>query len=236
MELSNSIKNQGLLVPIIVKEVKGKNKVFSIVAGERRWRASKLAGLDFIDVIISNKSEKSSSLSSIIENVQREELKSLEEAEAYNNLINEHKLTHDDISKFTGKSRSYISNSVRIMGLPEEIKKLLSDKVISFGHARALLASKNISKLAKEVVKNQMNVRQTEELVKEEQKEKIGAKSKKNLAVKDSNIMDYEKYLSLKIGYEVNIKDRSGKGVLSVKYKSLDQLEEIIAIFNEKND
>ena len=130
-----------------------------------------MAGLKTIDVIISDKNEKNSSLASIIENVQRENLNSLEEAEAYNSLINEYSLTHEEISKFTGKSRSHVSNFIRIIGLPNKVKALLLDKKISFGHARALLAAKDITKMADIVEKNHLSVRQTEELIKEEQKE-----------------------------------------------------------------
>ena len=207
-----------------------------IIAGERRWRASKMAGLKSIDVIVNKKNEKFSSLASIIENVQREDLNSLEESEAYSSLIDEYNLTHEEISKFTGKSRSYISNSIRIVGLPDQIKELLSSKKISFGHARALLASKNIDKLAKIVVLKQLNVRQTEDLVKNEQEDKISHKqNNKKIIEKDPNIADYEKYLSLKLGYEVKIKDKKGNGTISVKYKNLDQFEDIISIFNKKN-
>ena len=193
-----------------------------------------MAGLKTIDVIISDKNEKISSLASIIENVQREDLNSLEEAEAYNSLISEYHLTHEEISKFTGKSRSYISNYIRIVGLPKDVKKLLAENKISFGHARALLSSKNISKMAVMVAKNNLNVRQTENLVKTEEKEINILTKKNNENEKDPNISDYEKYLSLKLGYEVQIKDKKGKGVLSVRYKTLDQLEEIISMFNKK--
>ena len=195
-----------------------------------------MAGLKTIDVIINDKNEKLSSLASVIENIQREDLNSLEEAEAYNSLINEHSLTHEEISKFTGKSRSYISNFVRILGLPEDIKLFLAEKKITFGHARALLSAKNISKMGNVVVKHNLNVRQTEFLIKEEQKEKTENPDKNDTRIKkkDPNISDYEKYLSLKLGYEVQIKDKSGKGIISVKYKNLDQLEEIISIFNDK--
>ena len=235
LELSNSIKNIGQLVPIIVKKSIKNNNKYVIVAGERRWRAAKIAGFKNIDVIISNKSEKLSSFSAVIENVQREDLNSVEEAEAYNSLINEYKLTHEEISKFTGKSRSHISNFIRLVSLPKNIKELLAYNKISFGHARALLSAKDIDKMTNIVLKNQLNVRQTENLIKEEEKEtnnKIGNNTAKE---KDPNISDYEKYLSLKLGYEVKIKDKRGKGIISVKYKTLDQLEEIISIFNKNS-
>ncbi len=236
MELSKSIKNIGQLVPIIVTNNPDKKDNFIIVAGERRWRAAKMAGLKNINVIISKKKDdKNLSLASIIENVQREDLNSLEEADAYNSLIKEHKLTHEDISKFTGKSRSYITNIIRLIGLPDNVKKQLVLKKISFGHARALISAKNINKLCDIVIQEKLNVRQTEDLVKNEIKIKeISNKSITKLNEKDPNISDYEKYLSLKLGYEVQIKDKSGKGIISVKYKNLDQLEEIISIFNDK--
>ena len=236
MELSKSIKNIGQLVPIIVTNNPNKKDNFIIVAGERRWRAAKMAGLKNINVIISKKKDdKNLSLASIIENVQREDLNSLEEADAYNSLIKEHKLTHEDISKFTGKSRSYITNIIRLIGLPDNVKKQLVLKKISFGHARALISAKNINKLCDIVIQEKLNVRQTEDLVKNEIIIKeISNKSITKLNEKDPNISDYEKYLSLKLGYEVQIKDKSGKGIISVKYKNLDQLEEIISIFNDK--
>ena len=158
----------------------------------------------------------------------------MEEAEAYNNLINEYNLTHEEISKYTGKSRSHISNFIRIVGLPKDIKLLLVEKKISFGHARALLSSKNISKMAKIVAKNQLSVRETEALIKEHKEEHKKLIGNSNVTEKDPNISDYEKYLSLKLGYEVQIKDKKGTGVISVKYKTLDQLENIIAMFNKE--
>ena len=236
-ELSNSIKNLGQLVPIIVKENPLKKGRFIVVAGERRLRASKIAGMKFIDVIIKSENDEYSSLASVIENVQREDLTSLEEAEAYRSLISEYNLTHEEISKYTGKSRSHISNFIRIVGLPEEVKKLLSTKKISFGHARALLAASNIKQLAEIVVSKELNVRQTEDLVKNEQNVGKSQLNKEgNIKEKDPNISDYEKYLSLKLGFEVQIKDKNGKGNISVKYQSLDQLEEIISLFNEKKN
>ena len=236
LELANSIKNIGQLVPIIVRKSTKNNDKYEVIAGERRWRASKIAGLKTINVIISTESDKLTSLSSVIENVQREDLNSIEEAEAYYSLINEYNLTHEEVSKFTGKSRSYISNFIRIVGLPKNIKELLAANKISFGHARALLSAKNIEKMTNIVLKNQLNVRQTEELIKEEQKDisnKIG--NSNTINEKDPNISDYEKYLSLKLGYEIQIKDKKGKGIISVKYKTLEQLEEIISMFNKNS-
>ena len=234
-ELANSIKAQGLLMPILVKKDNSTNsKKFMIIAGERRWRACKSLKMRTINaIVIENTSEKSDALAAIIENVQRENLSVLEEAIAYDKLIKNHKMKHEDIAKSTGKSRSYITNLLRILGLNEGVKKLLNEKKISFGHARALLNAPNQLVLANKVITDSMSVRQLEDFLKAE-----GSKNKKNtllekrLNLKDANIVDYEKYLSLKLGYKVEIKDKEGKGYLLVRYKSLEQLDAIIDLFN----
>ena len=227
IELSKSIKNQGLLVPIIVNEDKKIKNNYIIVAGERRWRAAKLAGLSEIQVIVNKGEEKASSLASLIENVQREDLSPLEEGQAYQNLVEKHKMTHEEISKYSGKSRSYITNLIRILDLPKRIKTFLAEGKISFGHARSLLSLKEeeMHETLENIMKLKLSVRDTEDMVKSNKKSKINIK-------KDVNILEYEKYLSLKLGYQVTIKDIKGNGTLSVKYKTLEQLEEIVKLFN----
>ena len=235
-ELAASIKKQGLLMPILVKKDKNSinNNRFTIIAGERRWRACKSLKMKTINaIVIKNTSEKSDALAAIIENVQREDLSVLEEAIAYDKLIKNHKMKHEDIAKSTGKSRSYITNLLRILGLNEGVKKLLNEKRISFGHARALLNAPNQLVLAHKVIKDDMSVRQLEDLLREGgQKGKKNALTRNSLNLKDANIVDYEKYLSLKLGYKVEIKDKDGKGYLLVKYKNLEQLDAIIDLFN----
>ena len=235
-ELSNSIKEQGLLMPILVKEDKNSknNKTFIIIAGERRWRACKRLKMKKINaIVIKNTSEKADALAAIIENVQREDLSVLEEAIAYEKLIKNYKMKHEDIAKNTGKSRSYITNLLRVLSLNEEVKKFLNEKKISFGHARALLNAPNQLDLAHKVIKDNMSVRQLEEFLREgEQKGKSNDFIKKSINLKDANIVDYEKYLSLKLGYKVEIKDKDGKGYLLVRYKNLEQLDAIIDLFN----
>ena len=219
-----------------MKKNKSKEESYSIIAGERRWRASKLAKLDKIKaIIISNKDEQTNSLVSIIENVQREDLSTIEEAEAYNKLIIEYSMKHEDLAKSTGKSRSYITNLIRILGLTPKVKKLLEKGSLSFGHARALLSCKDQEKIAKTVIENRLSVRETEDLIKFN-KSSTFSNNKAGKAIqgsKDPNILDYEKYLSLKLGYQVEIKDKSGKGYLLVKYKNLDQLDAIVNLFNK---
>jgi ParB family chromosome partitioning protein len=234
-ELANSIKAQGLLMPILVKKDNSTNsKKFMIIAGERRWRACKSLKMRTINaIIIENTSEKSDALAAIIENVQRENLSVLEEAIAYDKLIKNHNMKHEDIAKSTGKSRSYITNLLRILGLNEGVKKLLNEKKISFGHARALLNAPNQLVLANKVITDSMSVRQLEDFLKAEgNKNKKNTLLEKRLNLKDANIVDYEKYLSLKLGYKVEIKDKEGKGYLLVRYKSLEQLDAIIDLFN----
>ena len=235
-ELANSIKEQGLLMPILVKKDKNSinNEKFIIIAGERRWRACKTLKMKTINaIIIKNTSEKSNALAAIIENVQREDLSVLEEAMAYDKLIKNYKMKHEDIAKSTGKSRSYITNLLRILSLNESVKKLLNEKKISFGHARALLNAPNQLALADKVIKENMSVRQLEDFLREgEYNVKKNTFVKKSLNLKDANIVDYEKYLSLKLGYKVEIKDKGGKGYLLVRYKNLEQLDAIIDLFN----
>ena len=234
-ELANSIKAQGLLMPILVKKDNSTNsKKFTIIAGERRWRACKSLKMKTINaIVIENTSEKSDALAAIIENVQRENLSVLEEATAYDKLIKNYKMKHEEIAKSTGKSRSYITNLLRVLSLNEGVKKLLNEKKISFGHARALLNAPNQLVLANKVITDNMSVRQLEDFLRA-----LGNKDKKNifpekrLNLKDANIVDYEKYLSLKLGYKVEIKDKEGKGYLLVRYKSLEQLDAIIDLFN----
>ncbi len=235
-ELAQSIKEQGLLMPILVKKDENntnKHK-FRIIAGERRWRACKSLKMKTIKaIVIKNISEESSALAAIIENVQREDLTVLEEAVAYNKLIKSFKMKHEDIAKKTGKSRSYITNLLRVLSLDEGVKKLLNEGKISFGHARALLNASDQLDLAQKVFKENMSVRQLEDFLKKGGEVTKNLPIKKGLNLKDANIVDYEKYLSLKLGYKVEIKDKNGKGYLLVKYKNLEQLDAIIDLFNK---
>ena len=235
-ELADSIKEQGLLMPILVKKEKNSinNKKFIIIAGERRWRACKSLKMKTINaIIIKNTSEKSDALAAIIENVQRENLSVLEEAIAYDKLIKNYRMKHEDIAKSTGKSRSYITNLLRILSLNEGVKKLLNEKKISFGHARAMLNAPNQLVLANKVIADNMSVRQLEDFLRAGgNKDKKNTFIKKRLNLKDANIVDYEKYLSLKLGYKVEIKDKEGRGYLLVRYKNLEQLDAIIDLFN----
>ena len=235
-QLAASIKEQGLLMPILVKVSDEKNNEkgkYKIIAGERRWRACNILKMKKIKaIIIKNKSEKSDALAAIIENVQREDLSVLEEASAYDKLIKKYGMTHESIAKSTGKSRSYISNIIRILSLSPGVKKLLDEDQISFGHARALIGLENQEKLVRMIIKEKMSVRELESFLKEERDKKEGKNINKVTKTKDPNIIDYEKYLSVKLGYKVEINDKKGKGYLLVRYKNLEQLDAIVDLFN----
>ena len=182
-------------------------------------------------IVLKQISREDSSLVAIIENVQRDDLNALEEAEAYIRLIELHKISHEKIAKKTGKSRSYISNLIRLLHLKPKVKSLLGKGIISYGHARALLGAENQEAIANKIVKEKLSVRDVEFLIKNSNIKKNSLK--KAIKPKDPNIEDYEKYLSLKLGYKVEIKDRKGKGYLLVKYKNLEQLDSIVELFNK---
>tara|TARA_B100000900_G_scaffold396808_1_gene396451 strand:- start:494 stop:1171 length:678 start_codon:yes stop_codon:yes gene_type:complete len=224
-------------MPILVKLEKnvGNKKEYKIIAGERRWRACKYLKMKNIKaIVVKNTSDKADALAAIIENVQREDLAIIEEAIAYDKLIKNYGMKHDEIAKSTGKSRSYITNLIRILNLEEKVKILLNEKKISFGHARALLSARNQEELANKVIEENMSVRDLEMYLKGEGRDnkELGKVLKANLNVKDANISDYEKYLSLKLGYKVEINDKKGTGYLKVKYKNLEQLDAIVDLFN----
>ena len=190
-----------------------------------------MAGLKEIKAVLNKSDEIRSALTSIIENVQREDLSPLEEAEAYKKLVENYKMTHKKISNLSGKSRSYISNLIRILDLPLKAKEALLDGKITFGHARTLLGleEKELITTLAQILAGELSVRETENRVKDR---KGRDKNSKIVRKKDINILDYEKYLSIKLGYQVIINDKKGKGTLSVKYKNLEQLESIIKFFN----
>ncbi len=215
-------------MPILVRELKNKKGKYEIIAGERRWRAAQEASIHKVPIVISSLNDQKASLAAIVENVQREDLNVIEEAEGYENLLNNYNMKQSDISVATGKSRSHIANIVRLIKLPEEIKGYLIRKEITPGHARAILTSKEPNVIIKKILSNNLNVRQAENLVKKE----VNKVLKNNVLGKDINIIDYESSLSLSIGFSVSINDNKGKGKLSVEYKDLSQLEEIVKLLS----
>ena len=225
-DLVNSIKERGVIQPIIVRKSNTNNSQYEIIAGERRWLAAQRAGLHEIPVVVTDADDLKSLEFAIVENVQRHDLNPLEEAQGYKRLIDEFSYDQDKVSKFIGKSRSYISNSLRLLNLPVEVLKFIDEKKISAGHAKILVGLDNATFLASKIIDQKLSVRQTENLVKFLKKP-----NQSKLRNIDPNIKELEKSISDKIGLTVSIKNnKKNKGTISFSYKEIDQLHKIIEI------
>ncbi|MBD1164289.1 ParB/RepB/Spo0J family partition protein [Pelagibacterales bacterium SAG-MED13] len=229
-DLSNSIKERGVIQPIIVRKSNSESSKYEIIAGERRWLAAKKAGLNDIPVVITEADDLKSLEFAIVENVQRHDLNPLEEALGYKRLIDEFSYDQEKVSKFIGKSRSYITNSLRLLNLPQEVLEYIEQKKITAGHAKILVGLDNATFLANKIIDKKLSVRQSENLV------KVLKKSKKNfLRNIDPNIQDLERSISEKIGLNVSIKNgKNNKGTISFHYQEMDQLNKIIEIVKLK--
>ncbi len=228
-DLSNSIKERGMIQPIIVRKLKSDKSKFEIIAGERRWLAAQRAGLHNVPVVVTEADDLRSLEFAIVENVQRHDLNPLEEAQGYKKLIDEFSYDQDKVSKFIGKSRSYIANSLRILTLPDEVIKLLESQQLTAGHAKILVGLENAGFVANKIIENKLSVRQTESFVQIFKKKKQRSKISK-----DTNIIALELSISNKIGLNVDIQNnKRNKGKVSFEYKDLDQLNKIINIIKE---
>ena len=228
-ELADSIKAQGIIQPIVVRKVSFEK--YEIISGERRWRAAQVVGLIQVPVVIKDIDDRSAMAMALIENIQREDLNSLEEAEALKRLIDEFEMTHQHIAEAIGKSRTTVTNLLRLIDLHPEVKKLLANNQLEMGHARALLGVEGIKQvtLANKVVKDGLTVRATERLVKESQTEP------KVVTVKiiDNDTLRLQNSLTAKIGAKVTIDHKeNGSGKVVINYSSLDELDGIIEQFN----
>ena len=225
-DLTNSIKERGVIQPIIVRRSDSNKNNFEIIAGERRWLAARKAGLHEIPVVVTEADDLKSLEFAIVENVQRHDLNPLEEAQGYKRLIDEFSYDQEKVSKFIGKSRSYITNSLRLLNLPIDVLKLIEKKKISAGHAKILVGLDNALMLANKIIEKSLSVRQAEKYVK-----LFKSNKKKSFISKDPNIKDLEDTLSSKTGLNVSIKNKkNNKGSISLEYKDLDQLNKIIQI------
>jgi ParB family chromosome partitioning protein len=225
-DLTNSIKERGIIQPIIVRKSDNENSKFEIIAGERRWLAAQRAGIHTVPVVITDVDDLKSLEFAIVENVQRHDLNPLEEAQGYKRLIDEFSYDQEKVSKFIGKSRSYITNSLRILTLPDEVIKLIESNKLSTGHAKILVGLDNASFVANKIVDNKLSVRQAENFV-----QLFKKKRQKSKITKDTNIIALELSVSNKIGLNVEIQNnKRNKGKISFEYKDLDQLNKIIDI------
>ena len=225
-DLTNSIKERGMIQPIIVRQSNIDQLKFEIIAGERRWIAAQRAGLHNVPVVITEADDLKSLEFAIVENVQRHDLNPLEEALGYKKLIEEFSYDQEKVSKFIGKSRSYITNSLRILTLPDDVLKLIKSQKLTTGHAKILVGLDNAVFVANKIVENKLSVRQSENYVK-----LFKNKGKKIKSSKDANNRDLENLISDKIGLNVVIKNnKRNKGTITFLYKEIDQLNKIIEI------
>ena len=225
-DLTNSIKERGMIQPIIVRNSNDDRSKFEIIAGERRWLAAQRAGLHNVPVVITEADDLKSLEFAIVENVQRHDLNPLEEAQGYKRLIDDFSYDQEKVSKFIGKSRSHITNSLRLLTLPNEVIKLIETQKLTAGHAKILVGLQNASFVANKIIEKKLSVRQTENFVKI-----FKNKKQKSAASKDTNIIALELSISNKIGLNVDIQNnKRNKGKISFEYKDLDQLNKIIDI------
>ena len=222
-ELSESIKSRGIIQPIIVRDSNGNSK-YEIIAGERRWLAAQKAGLHEVPIVVIEADDKKALEFGIVENVQRHDLNAIEEAEGYKRLIDEFSYDQEQVAKFIGKSRSHITNSLRLLSLPSEVIEFVKENKISPGHAKILVGLENCQLISKKIISKKLSVRQTESLVRA-----YKTPSKKLMKNKDPNIRILEENLMEKIGMNVEIKNKkNNKGSIIFNYKELDQLNRII--------
>ena len=225
-DLTNSIKERGVIQPIIVRKSKKESSKFEIIAGERRWIAARQAGLHDIPVVLTDVDDLKSLEFAIVENVQRHDLNPLEEAQGYKRLIDEFGYDQEKVSKFIGKSRSYITNALRLLNLPSSVLKSVEEKKITAGHAKILVGLENAEFIANKIIEKKLSVRQTENFVKLFKK-----KPSKSVSSRDPNISELENSIIEKIGLKVFIKNnKNNKGTITFAYHDNEQLNKIIDI------
>ncbi|MEO8652347.1 MAG: ParB/RepB/Spo0J family partition protein [Hyphomicrobiaceae bacterium] len=225
VELADSIREKGLVQPILVRPDPLAPGGYEIVAGERRWRASQLAGLHHVPVIVRDLADQEVLELAIIENVQRADLNAIEEAMGYQELIERYAYTQERLAEVIGKSRSHLANTLRLLKLPNSVRSMVEDGKLTAGHARALVGRDDAEALAKQIVANQFNVRDVEALV---QAGTESVQTTKRVRDKDADTKAFEKELADSLGLKVEIRRGSGEsGVLQIKYGNFDQLEYI---------
>lgn len=232
VELTDSIKERGIIQPIVVRALRGKDDRFEIIAGERRWRAAQRAGLHEVPVAVVEATDAQALEFAIIENVQRADLNPIEEAAGYLALMEEFKHSQEDVAQIVGKSRSHVANMVRLMKLPEPVKVLIQSGQISAGHARQLVGQTNALEIAQDIIKRGLNVRQVEAATRKDgatQPRDVRNEAKVNTGgSKNPDTKALEKKLSDALGLEVSVDHRGQGGTLHIKYRDLDQLDAVI--------
>ena len=222
-DLANSIREKGILQPILVRPVKGVSDTYEIVAGERRWRAAQRAKLHDVPVVVREMEDGEALELAIVENVQRADLNAIEEAAAYQELIGRFHYTQEQIAQEVGKSRSHVANTLRLLKLPESVQAMLRDGKLTAGHARTLIGAPDAEARAKAIVESALNVREAEQ-----RSEKVRKAIQRNGLEKDPDTAALEKQLADKLGLQIEIHDRGDKGGdVKIRYKTLEQLDEV---------
>jgi ParB family transcriptional regulator, chromosome partitioning protein len=224
-ELTASIRERGVIQPIVVRRMPNLPDVFEIIAGERRWRAAQRAGLHDMPVIVVEADDRTALELAIVENVQRSDLNPLEEAMGYHQLIEEFKYSQNDLAQIIGKSRSHVANTLRLLKLPDSIKTLVDDGSLSAGHARALLSVPDPETVARRVVEKGLNVRDVERIAQEQAEHEVRSSVRKQQPEKDADTRALEKALEDVLGLQVRIDHRGERGELRLRYTSLEQLD-----------
>lgn len=228
-DLAASIKENGILQPILVRHI-GSISGYEIIAGERRWRAAQKAGLHEVPVLVRDLDDRHALEVALVENLQREDLNALEEAEAYQKLVNDFSYTQEELASHLGISRSHVANTLRLLGLPSPLKTLINEGALSAGHGRALLSSADPMETAKAIIEKNLSVRQAEDMVRRQSKDKSsGARRGGAKPAKDTDTVALERELTAALGLKVTIDFDGQGGSLTLKYGTLEQLDDIIA-------
>ncbi|HXP02762.1 MAG TPA: ParB/RepB/Spo0J family partition protein [Stellaceae bacterium] len=228
--LAQSMREKGVLQPLLVRPVEEEDAAFELIAGERRWRAAQRAGLHRVPVLVRVLGDAEAMEVALIENLQREDLSALEEAEAYRRLMQEFGRTQASLADAVGKSRSHIANTLRLLGLPEAVRRRLEEGALSAGHARALLAAVDPTALAAEIIRRGLNVRMTERLV----QHRTGRRQPSARQVRDADTAALERDLSSALGLRVTIAAKPRGGALTLHYRDLDQLDRLLALLRAR--
>lgn len=231
-DLAASIRQHGIVQPVVVRTV-GVNR-YEIIAGERRWRAAQLAGFTDVPVIVRDVDDRTALELAIVENVQRSDLNPLEEAMGYEQLIAEHGYTQNDLGEIIGKSRSHVANSLRLLRLPDPVRDMLADGSLSAGHARALVSTSDPASLARTIVSKGLSVRDAERLAQNDIKSQGEIAEKRPVGEKDSDTIALERSLSDALGLDVKINHRGGSGQIRIGYRTLEQLEAVCRLLEQK--
>jgi ParB family transcriptional regulator, chromosome partitioning protein len=236
-ELAASLRERGIIQPIVARPMRGANDAYEIIAGERRWRAAQRAGLHEVPVVIIEATDGEALQIAIIENVQRADLNPLEEADGYRALMDEFHNSQDEIAKIIGKSRSHVANTLRLLKLPETVKAHIHSGKLSAGHARRLIGQPNAEALAEEIVARGLNVRQVEAMARDtgQKRGKGNSRGSQARAQRSADVIALEKRLSDSLGLVVNIEDGARGGMLSIRYRNHDQLDEVLRRLERKH-